>query len=97
MFSSDLFTWVFSVDKFDPGCFKWTNLTIGVFRGDRSKHESIPLDTNNLVRKQLDVKKVSMVIMTMMMTMLTKVTIIILMMTIIIDQELILRDKESIV
>jgi len=25
--------------------------------GDRSKYESIPLDTNNLVRKQLDVKK----------------------------------------
>ena len=29
------------------------------FRGDRSKYESIPLETNNLVRKQLDVKQVT--------------------------------------
>ena len=41
---------------------------MGVFRGDRSKYESIPLDTNNLVRKQLDVKKV--IIFDMIITMI---------------------------
>ena len=41
---------------------------MGVFRGDRSKYESIPLDTNNLVRKQLDVKKV--IIFNMIITMI---------------------------
>ena len=44
------------------------------FRGDRSKYESIPLDSNNLVRKQLDVKKVRIMMMTMVM-MLTIVTV----------------------
>ena len=65
-----------------------------VFRGDRSKYESIPLDTNNLVRKQLDVKKVRMM---MIMTMLTIVTMTMMMMTMIIDQQMIVCDKESIV
>ena len=66
-----------------------------ICRIDRSKYESIPLEGNNLVRKKLDVKKVTkivmmvmmvimamMVMMTMMVMMVTMVTLMTMMMII---------------
>ena len=38
-----------------------------ICRIDRSKYESIPLEGNNLVRKKLDVKKVTKIVMMVMM------------------------------
>ena len=41
-----------------------------ICRLDRSKYESIPLEGNNLVRKKLDVKKVTKIVMMVMMAMM---------------------------
>ena len=52
-------------------------ILILICRIDRSKYESIPLEGNNLVRKKLDVKKVTkivmMVIIAMMVMMMMRV------------------------